>query len=121
MSRNAISKKERNEVLKALKILYPTPLGECLTDKNSEEYKQALEFINSKYLRLNNSIKHLFPTIIFELNGEFEFKFSESGLVDLIYIKNNYQYKHTYSRNGRDTFEINDLKELKEDSKEMEK
>lgn len=79
-----LSEKQKQELVEALKVLYPTPLGERLVDRNDEKYIRAAEFIDMNFANLDKNLRVFFPDFIFNMNGNIEFQSSTIADLDVI-------------------------------------
>lgn len=76
-----LSERQKQKLVEALNILYPTPLCEKKVDKNDAKYIKASELINENYAKLDESLRAFFPEFLFLMNGNIEFK--SSAIADL--------------------------------------
>lgn len=79
-----LNENQKQELVEALKILYPTPLGEKMVDRFDEKYVKATEFIDKNFAKLDESIRVYFPTFIFKMNGDIEFISSKIADLDIV-------------------------------------
>lgn len=75
---------QKQELVDALNLLYPTPLGEKLVDRLDENYIKASEFIDKNYSKLDESLRAYFPSFIFKMKGDIEFACSNFADLDVI-------------------------------------
>lgn len=96
-----LSEKQKQKLVDALNILYPTPLCEKTVDKNDANYIMASKFIDENYAKLDESLRAFFPEFIFLMNGNIEF--APSMIADLdVFCKNNKNPKVlSFKANGK--------------------
>lgn len=99
--RKKLSEKQKQELVDALKILYPTPLCEKTIDRLDPKYIAATEFIDNNYAKLDNSLRAFFPEFVFLMDGDIEFVCSEIFDLDIYCKKGKNQKVISFSADGR--------------------
>lgn len=79
-----LKENQKQELVEALKVLYPTPLCEKFVDRFDEKYIKATEFIDKNYAKLDERIRAYYPTFIFKMNGDIEFLCSKISDLDIV-------------------------------------
>lgn len=114
-----LNEKQKQELVSALNVLYPTPLGEKLVDRLDEKYIKATEFIDKNYAKLDESLRAYFPTLIFKFDGNIEF--NSSNIADLDVLCNGKDGKVlTFSANGK-LEKVTSLKDFQKSQEIMQK